>query len=97
MCASAELSSSWTAFSAAALALGLASVAVRNPSLYPAQRYASDSPENAGANVWTQPDGFLELRDRFLQVLVAWAIEEISALEIRIVRLGIDARRGGQP
>ena len=47
--------------------------------------------------VRTQPDGFLELRDRLLQVLVAWAIEEVSALEIRIVRLGIDARRGGQP
>ena len=46
---------------------------------------------------WTQPDGFLELRDRFLQVLVARAVEEISTLEIRIVRLGIHARRSGQP
>ena len=46
---------------------------------------------------WTDPDGVLVLRDRFLQVLVARAIEEISTLEIRIVRFGIHARRSGQP
>ncbi len=51
MCASAELSSSATAFSAAALAFGFAADAVMNPSLYPAHRYASDRPEYAGAKV----------------------------------------------
>ncbi len=51
VCASADMSFSCTARSAASLTRGFASTARMNPSLYAAQMYASDNPEYAGAKV----------------------------------------------
>src|SRR5437773_5662405 len=37
------------------------------------------------------------MRDRLLEVFVAGAIEEVPALEVRVVRLRIDGAGAGQP
>jgi hypothetical protein len=47
--------------------------------------------------VRAQLDRPFEVRDSLLQIVVTRAIEKISPLQVRIVRLGIHAARSGHP